>query len=108
MAIKSVGKLSALSPVNGDVPGDTSSAFELTVDAPVLGSIDFAFDQDWYRFEAKTGATYVFDLEGSATARARGVIHTCGCSTPTATRSHRTTTPAIRTARSGTRPLPTV
>ena len=47
------------------MPGDTSTTFELTVDAPVLGNIDASDDQDWYRFDTKAGTTYVFDLEGN-------------------------------------------
>jgi hypothetical protein len=59
-------RLSA-SEVAGDVPGSTATQAQIAVDAPVSGNIDFAFDQDWYRFEAKSGKTYLVDLEGSAT-----------------------------------------
>ncbi len=53
--------------VVGDVPDNTSTTVALPLDTPLSGNIDFAFDQDWYRFEVKSGSTYVFDLEGSAT-----------------------------------------
>ena len=49
------------------MPGSTATTVELPLDSPLSGNIDFAFDQDWYRFEVKTGSTYVFDLEGGAT-----------------------------------------
>jgi hypothetical protein len=68
MASQSIDKSSVLSPVNADVPGDASSTFELTVGAPIVGNVDFDYDQDWYRFETRVGATYVFDLEGSDTS----------------------------------------
>ena len=53
--------------IAGDVPGSTATSAELSVNAPVSGNIDFRDDQDWYRFEVKSGATYLFDLEGSPT-----------------------------------------
>ena len=55
--------------IAGDVPGSTATSAELSVNAPVSGNIDFAFDEDWYRFEAKSGTTYVFDLEGNTERR---------------------------------------
>ena len=56
-----------LSAATSDVPGDTTTTFELTVDAPVSGNIGAPDDQDWYRFDTKAGTTYAFDLEGGAT-----------------------------------------
>ena len=53
--------------IAGDVPGSTATTTGLTVNTAVSGNIDLAFDQDWYRFEVKSGSTYVFDLQGSAT-----------------------------------------
>jgi hypothetical protein len=50
--------------VAGDVPGSTATQTMLTVDAPVSGSIDFFFDEDWYGFEVKSGSSYAFDLVG--------------------------------------------
>jgi hypothetical protein len=66
MASNSFNKLASLSSANGDVPGDTSTTYTLAVEAPVLGSIDVGGDEDWYRFEAKSGKTYLFDLEGNS------------------------------------------
>ena len=60
MASESVDKLALLSSANGDVPGGITTTYTLTVEAPVLSNIDADGDQDWYRFEAKAGSTYVF------------------------------------------------
>jgi hypothetical protein len=67
MAKNAFENLSVLSSANGDVPGDIATTYTLTVETPVVGSIDVSDDQDWYRFETKAATTYVFDLEGSAT-----------------------------------------
>ena len=95
-------RLSA-SEIAGDVPGSAATSAELSVSAPVSGSIDFAFDQDWYRFEVKSGTTYVFDLEGSSTGAGTWGNPYLRLLDATATRSHPTTTPGglARTARSG-------
>jgi hypothetical protein len=46
-----------------DVPADSSTRARLGVGEAVGGSIDFAGDEDWYRFEATAGRTYLLELE---------------------------------------------
>ncbi|MFO1070523.1 MAG: PPC domain-containing protein [Geminicoccaceae bacterium] len=57
-------RLAASAGAMEDVPGDSSTTVELTVEAPVEGTIDEAYDQDWYRFAGRSGATFDFRLDG--------------------------------------------
>ena len=52
--------------VVGDVPGDTGSSAVLALDAPAAGVVDYPGDQDWFRFAAEAGRTYVVTLAGAA------------------------------------------
>ena len=51
----------------GDVPDGEASEAVLTVDTPVPGTIDYALDQDTFRFHAEPGQTYLVELRGDAT-----------------------------------------
>jgi uncharacterized repeat protein (TIGR02059 family) len=44
-----------------DIPGDAATTANLTIAAPPLaGTVDFQYDQDWYRVSLVQGSSYVF------------------------------------------------
>ncbi|MFO1069738.1 MAG: hypothetical protein U1E14_14560 [Geminicoccaceae bacterium] len=52
----------------GDVAGDDASVARLGLQAPVDSAIEVARDADVYRVAVEAGRTYLFELEGAATA----------------------------------------
>ena len=70
-----------------DVPGSTATTASLTIDTPTEGTIEFVTDQDWYRVEIVAGLTSSSTSKAPILEPARSATPTCGCSTPTATRS---------------------
>ena len=47
-----------------DYAGDTSTTGALIVGGSTTGSIQFAYEQDWFRIELTAGRIYSFDLKG--------------------------------------------
>src|SRR5438477_488276 len=47
-----------------DREGTGDAPTPLTIGMPLVGSIDYPYDSDWFSFEARAGAIYGFDLGG--------------------------------------------
>jgi len=53
----------------GDTPGDRTTTRTVAVEGSVTGNIDIRGDRDWFRVILAPNTVYIFDLEGSPTAR---------------------------------------
>jgi serralysin len=50
----------------GDVPGDLSTDFSITMDMPITGALEVDADHDWYAVQLVAGTRYRITLDGVA------------------------------------------